>query len=1426
MCVSIASLSVSGNMGQGDAGGARGISTVQFIGDRAAAMVITDVTDLPAQVRLPDSHSGTGTERDLATAVLHSQDESCTDNQVSFVGPSCRGGVGLQPDCNSGSCRSSTLGLPQPYAALPDTITTTDAADAVAAATAAEATAAAVDASDEHVALCSRVGPCHSLAPSVRLASAPVDDVRNTSCSALPLPSPCPVLASSPATSVLPLDDPLQSTTLSSGGPPEVLRVIPSPDSEALGPALPPYTRWQSPMDTVGAVKGPACAYTPFLRHHVTHVKLQGVEPSMIQPGYEERLRNLIHMRTGRLLSHVYVRSGCIELVLDCEEWGSGVLTRGSPCSAWSPRDSHGDGMSAEDADVGVYGERASTAGSGCGVGSAEAAAGGSSALPRTGRDLSGMTSDSSSDGMEARNGQSVWVQPSVCGSSAGGAAGHQPRCTGEAGRLGGPEPQGSGGGVRTQPRTLRVPHALVGHQLAVTTCTSPAGEGPFADCAARSEFESRRRPGSVRANGHGHATGDIGVNAPLDSLESSAGGVGTWEFVRALQLQPQPLGSSNLGAVCADVGNDAAASSSGVGSPSRVNTAVLMSPLLMDGPAAAVATAAAGSALTRALRNDGGGNCSFETGNYVLHANSEITATVGYSTTDTTAAAAAAVAAAIAMEPRILFMEGQATTRPLCDSAARRALGQACIASLEPRVLLAAEPSPPTSPMPVLSGSTATATSTSTGNALTGNAAVSTGLAPNLSASFGSGALQGQRGQVAATVSAAVEQAEVADPTLALTLKAVVRCDSHLLCGSSLELLVRSEGRYLSAVVSTSGPTPPTAGDDAAAGGDVGSRLSYNIVLPQSPPLRPGIVLLDLRVHDMPVHAAPIVVVHNAAMASELRRALATAQLSEDDRDSLLMDLGTWVFHAAGARKARSAHPHHHGSGGACPGPPGQAPPQHLGPSAITGTDALEGSAARLFEEGRADRLGMLGIHLLKYALAAGWCCTAATLATDLAAMGVKRYAPELALSVAAVADITAARTGNADMDKTGSRMPGGAEMAAAAPPEAVPSVPTSMTPTALTTEVRQPQAAFARTVATVRLTYEVKAAAVPVLKSWNQVPFFGSLFGARAAAGQLPGLATRPGANDLSRASPEKGGLARRRPLHSAGVRSPSTTTTTDMHGDLPPAAEAVPGGGSCGSRSGSAIGQEAACVSACAADAAGARALTALGALLVECGFGQLSPLEEATYQTYAAPRIAAQGYVITVLDLVALATLVTKCVRKSSDSGSWVTLLAYWVSVVELLMHAGGAFISLQPMDWARVHQVCKVVRYISYMATKILCALGVVDLPPGIESYVMGLTIFIQEGVVHPASNLLSLRLLAVLTMIRAIANTMIISAVHQKVKGERLGRGSAVVWAGAISVIELLTSMSLHVYFRVSYSRWSKNNNRRKMSVRQMLGGG
>ncbi|KXZ42416.1 hypothetical protein GPECTOR_149g26 [Gonium pectorale] len=59
----------------------------------------------------------------------------------------------------------------------------------------------------------------------------------------------------------------------------------------------------------------------------------------MIAPGYEERLRELVAVRTGRRMAHAYVRPGCIELVIDCEDWGSGALPHvgsGSGAGSWS----------------------------------------------------------------------------------------------------------------------------------------------------------------------------------------------------------------------------------------------------------------------------------------------------------------------------------------------------------------------------------------------------------------------------------------------------------------------------------------------------------------------------------------------------------------------------------------------------------------------------------------------------------------------------------------------------------------------------------------------------------------------------------------------------------------------------------------------------------------------------------------------------------------------------------------------------------------------------------------------------------------------------------------------------------------------------------------------------------------------------------
>ncbi|GLC65634.1 hypothetical protein PLESTF_000321200 [Pleodorina starrii] len=1421
----------------------------------------------------------------VATNPLHGQEppQACTNS---------RGKEDAEARGSGSGAREPTLQLP----VTPGAVATPPASEAAAAATvtitgaaAAAAAAAAVHGLGEYrgddapLQLLQR-GVLDAACAPVASAIAAATAGRPPSDAALATPSyfACPAPAPAPEERYA---EPERTGTLS-----------PSPGTDAPR-ALPPYTRYHPSLDSLAPSVRPAPrSYEPFLRHHVTHVKLQGVEPSMIQPGYQQRLRELIHARTGRWLSHVYVRAGCIELVLDCEEWGSGVLslTRGSPAASWSHCDSCGGGEapgSSGEGQTEAQGQAQDGAGAcvgadvglGCG-GSAgvggeagECTCRGSAAglvrgccaarPPRVPADMSSRlscctdSSGSSGGGGSFKDGAAAAGQQ-CCAEHGGGGPGS---------RRGEAQAPGCGGG-RPQPRTLKPPRAP---QCAANPTARHLSASTDQPGSSETRPDSGPEAGYAAATHPDTSAGETGrpTHPPLrEPFECSANGLGAWEVVHALQLQRQrqPGGGETGGCSSGGVGV-------GAGNPHATAVAA-MSPSLLEGRAAAEASAAAGMALCWALcdgegerASAGGFGAGTGPGGPLPGSGPALNAARGSGDGDGSDGSGMHVHSSASAAS--LLIEGQATTRPLCGSTTGAALGLPRIASLEPRVLLAAptHPSPHQPPPPPPTSATAAAAAAAAGHAYGSGSGTAAG-ASRSGRGEGQGAAVDDGGQ---------------GPSL--TLKAVVRCSPQLLSGGSLELLVRSEGRYLPARVtatatasSTASAPPhpqPHGGDDAAAaaGGDTDGRLSFTIELPLaalSAPLCPGIVLVDLRLRDVPVHAAPVVVVRDPHMAAELRGALAGPGalagagagaggrlLSDDDRDSLLMDLGTWGFHAAtvAARRAREA--------AAAPLRSPQLQPRRqagraAGPAAADAgcTAAPSGQGVDCNgggDEGGVDRLGLLGLHLLRYSLAAGWWRSAASLAADLAAIGVQEGAAVLRAAVeAADAPATAATATAEAAPAPAAAVAGSAAGGAAAGCSSTRVVNSGVPPAPVGAEglrAAAPAAAVPPVMATaavivsaVRSTETCAAAAMErrLKPSRSREVAVGAL--ARGSHGAPP-----PG-GPASTAAVIAGGSALRHRRSSVVGPALGSQAAADWaaHGAL----LARCGGGGGSSSSCSAGGRGVTAAEAVEAEAVEAEAelsspppLGVWGALRVVLGLVRVSPAEaeaeEAAYQVFAAPRMAAHGYICTVLDLLSLSTLLVHTSWREPGEArgrGWVTLLACWVGPLELaasLVHrrrggggggGGGGGAAGRDWDWPRFHEVYKLLRYMSYLLSKFLCALGPwAAVSPGLDRGVAGgagiLRLVVLEGLVHPASCLMSMRVLSFLTPLRAVANFMVISKADERLRGGRMDRGGAACWcwclAAAISAAEWVVSAALHVHLRLSYCRWEADRRRLRAAL-------
>lgn len=107
---------------------------------------------------------------------------------------------------------------------------------------------------------------------------------------------------------------------------------------QASGVTLPPSLPFLDLTKAHGEQPRPP-PYTGFLQCRTTRYKLPGCDPAQITPGFERRLAELVAQKSGgrTRLAHVYVRSGCIELLLDSEDWGSARTVAAAAVAAAAP---------------------------------------------------------------------------------------------------------------------------------------------------------------------------------------------------------------------------------------------------------------------------------------------------------------------------------------------------------------------------------------------------------------------------------------------------------------------------------------------------------------------------------------------------------------------------------------------------------------------------------------------------------------------------------------------------------------------------------------------------------------------------------------------------------------------------------------------------------------------------------------------------------------------------------------------------------------------------------------------------------------------------------------------------------------------------------------------------------------------------------
>lgn len=120
----------------------------------------------------------------------------------------------------------------------------------------------------------------------------------------------------------------------------------------------------------------------------------------------------------------------------------------------------------------------------------------------------------------------------------------------------------------------------------------------------------------------------------------------------------------------------------------------------------------------------------------------------------------------------------------------------------------------------------------------------------------------------------------------------------------------------------------------------------------------------MELRRDGQPGHALPVVLTDDAGVGQELQHACATWAGSGEELDDLLLDLGTWSYHAAVTVEVLEAQ------------------------AAAGGARAEAEGRLRVLQPLQA-RLGALGMHLLRHAEACGWNATVAWMQRALEQQG-----------------------------------------------------------------------------------------------------------------------------------------------------------------------------------------------------------------------------------------------------------------------------------------------------------------------------------------------------------------------------------------------------------------------------------------------------
>ncbi|GLI61090.1 hypothetical protein VaNZ11_003305 [Volvox africanus] len=522
-----------------------------------------------------------------------------------------------------------------------------------------------------------------------------------------------------------------------------------------------------------------------------------------------------------------------------------------------------------------------------------------------------------------------------------------------------------------------------------------------------------------------------------------------------------------------------------------------------------------------------------------------------------------------------------------------------------------------------------------------------------------------------------------------------------------------------------------PQAVPDAMVGPDVNHLQLLDLDLMELP-RRPGIALVDFRWRERPCRAVPLVLTTNPAVATELQAAVSGWSRPQAELDELLLDYGTWEFHVSGAVQwprcsSSSSVPSCVSSPHLAPiiaftNSPTPAPalslstlanstsettaaatlPANVSPTMDRTSSGSSGSSSGSPLHLSTSRLMDLSAHLLRYVSACGWVHTAEHMQRQLDCLNMVTASMTTATAMrAAPFRVTAWEAANSSASPTRLGDVIDASDADSGEGDDAEALRTLAPRGPATSE------GCSSASATAWESEECETAVEDVQECKPEV-----IFG--ASSGPDEPVACGGGSGGSGSGGGGHGNMVQR-----------------DIHRRRDGNGGGRDDSGGCGGR----------------------RALWTSDIILPALGLGSISPTTERAFAGYADPWICKLSPVLLFLDMSSLFELLLRERHNLFTTSSATVLVSCSASFAVVL-----AWLVLPYITWLRLLRASRYIRIATYCTAKGLIAVSGFATPQGGQSYIHGWSLLLMEGVILPAASMLSpsgavvaLSLLAVLT---------------------------------------------------------------------------